>query len=67
MDDKQYNFDSSMTELKKDTHRLVRTFKTFVEEYKTALSLLIDSVNELEVIAEEIVQNSSECDKNKGG
>lgn len=63
MDEERYNIESSMSELKKDTSRLVKTFKVFVEEYKTALQLLIDSVNELEVLSEEIIQNQPEVNE----
>jgi hypothetical protein len=63
MTEGRYNLESSMSELKKDTSRLVKTFKIFVQEYKTALQLLIDSVNELEVLSEEIIQNQTEVNE----
>ena len=58
--------DERIKEVKRDTSRLVVIFKNFVEDYKTALGILIEAVEELEEMAEE-VQKSSYVDKSQGG
>lgn len=40
--------DEKINILKNDTYRLVKTFRSFVDEYKEELKLLLDSVKELE-------------------
>lgn len=54
--------DERIKEVKRDTSRLVMIFKSFVEDNKEALKMLIESVEELEEL-----QKGLENDKKQGG
>ncbi len=50
-----------------DNVRLKESFRQFIIDYRKALAILMGAVDELEVISKEIVQNKTDCSKNKGG